>query len=95
MPNKALREKFGGVVEILISGFWVYHNVETFYNYQMYPEILRYMMIPYWVLVMNCLTGVVGIWFGIQLLQLKQSVIKSYLIPIFMFVTVQFVFYWL
>lgn len=87
-------QKIAGIIEILISGYWLMYNVSTFYNYQMHPEILWAFRIPDFILALNGLTGLIGVWFGIKLYTLRQSIIRSYLVPLAFFVTIQVLYDW-
>jgi hypothetical protein len=86
-------QKFAGIFEILISTFWSFHNAETFYDYRAHPEILRAFIIPDWILIFHFLTGLIGIWSGIQIWRATWSIKKGYLIFLGLWAIGQIMYY--
>jgi hypothetical protein len=67
-----------GVIQILISVYWIYEMISLYYRYH-YTDILFTFICADWVLVSNILFSIVNLYFGIKLLNKKILIQRSYL----------------
>ncbi|WP_196886416.1 hypothetical protein [Aureivirga sp. CE67] len=65
-----------GIIEILISAYWIYNNIELYYEYH-YTDILFMFMYPDWVLFSNIIIGLLGIINALFLIRLKTSIKRN------------------
>ena len=67
-----------GLVQILLSVYWIYEMISLYYKYH-YTDILFAFMYTYWILIFNILLSIVNLYFGIKLLNKKTTIKQSYL----------------
>lgn len=77
MNTSKLLRAFIGALEIFISGIWLHHNASLLYSYNFEPHILHAFMIPEWVLTVNMLVGLCGVWLGVQLWRGKMAISRN------------------
>ncbi|TKG89834.1 hypothetical protein EYV94_24760 [Puteibacter caeruleilacunae] len=75
-----------GVMIIILNLAWTEHWIRRFYFYH-YTNILWYFMYPDWVLILNTIIGLIGVYIGIRLTKGQLSVSKALTIDIAMLVT--------
>ncbi|WP_417590568.1 hypothetical protein [Owenweeksia hongkongensis] len=68
-----MRERIAGIAEVAISLLWFYRNWRIMQDYQI-EGILYAFMISHWVLVMECLVGVIGVVLGILVFTKKMRI---------------------
>jgi hypothetical protein len=67
-----------GLVQILLSVYWIYEMISLYYKYH-YTDILFAFMYTDWILIFNILLSIVNLYFGIKLLNKKTTIKRSYL----------------
>lgn len=68
---------FNGVIQIILSLFWIYNYAILLYQYH-FTDILFAFMYPNWTLVLFILMGVLGIIIGLSTLLGKNNIKTSY-----------------
>ena len=74
-----------GLVQILLSVYWIYEMISLYYKYH-YTDILFAFMYTYWILIFNILLSIVNLYFGIKLLNKKTTIKQSYLTMIILII---------
>lgn len=67
------RNKIIGLITICINSLLVFNSLYWYYVYN-FTNILYLVMIPYWVLLVNALLGIVGIFISILLYKGKIGI---------------------
>jgi hypothetical protein len=70
--------KLNGLIQMLISGFWIYRSVKIIYDYQ-FGGILHVFMIPEWILILETITGFLGVTIGIMTFTQRWTIKKGYI----------------
>jgi hypothetical protein len=65
-----------GIIIIIINIYWGFLNVRLFYLYN-FTEIVFAFTTPNWVLILNIISGIIGIIIGINVFRNKWSVKKG------------------
>lgn len=73
--NKTVRISIG-IIQIILSIYWIYHTVELYFLYQN-PHILFAFRLPDWVLITEIILSILNIIFGINLIRNKINIKKS------------------
>ena len=66
-----------GIIQLLLSIFWIGHYGVLFYQYH-YTDILFAFMYPNWTLILFLLMGVLGITIGLSVLLGKKTIKTGY-----------------
>jgi len=66
-----------GIIQIVLSIYWIYHIALLFYYYH-FTDILFAFMYPDWVLFINIILSLINLYYGIKLTMNKVSMKKSY-----------------
>jgi len=83
MKNKI--NKVLGLIQIILSVYWIYEMILLYYKYH-YTDILFAFMYPNWVIFLNIILSIVNIYFGIKLMNRKISNKRSYLTMVILIV---------
>jgi hypothetical protein len=75
---KETKNKIIGIILLIVNLTWTGHWIWLFYGYY-FTGILWLYMIPDWMLILNMIIGLIGIFIGIKLIN-KKIKIKSALI---------------
>ena len=75
----SLKARFAGGFLFLISVFWIYRNASIIYEYKIYPDLLRYIMIPEWILIFEIIIGLVGLAIGALIFNSRWKIKRGYL----------------
>ena len=67
-----------GLIQILLSVYWIYQMVSLYYKYH-YTDILFGFMYANWLLFLNIILSTINLYFGIKLMNGKISNQRSYL----------------
>lgn len=63
--------------------YWLWHNLELAYLYR-YSSVLFVIMLPDWLLTLNIIFSLIGIFFGIKIarkqLEIKKGILMNFLI---------------
>lgn len=70
-----------GFVFLGLNILWTGHWFWLFYAYH-FTSILWFYMYPAWVLILNILIGLIGIYLGYRLIKDKISIINSLIIDV-------------
>ena len=76
---------FNGIIQILLSLFWVWQFGELLYLYH-YTDILFFFMYPNWTLILFILMGLIGFLVGLSVLSKKIKIKNGYFLLIGLFV---------
>ncbi|WP_422356617.1 hypothetical protein [Roseivirga pacifica] len=74
------KPKIAGGIQILISLYWIYRNLEILYDYKIHPEVLRVVLIPESVLFLQTIVGLIGLTLGFLVYHKKLKIRSSYFI---------------
>lgn len=70
-----------GLVIMLINLYWVFHNL--FRLYAQNSKLVLYMFpYPGWVLILNSIIGLIGLWVGIKVVRQKIKIKYGALVSI-------------
>ncbi|SEC78304.1 hypothetical protein SAMN04489761_3567 [Tenacibaculum sp. MAR_2009_124] len=84
--NKLLNStSINGIIQVIVSLFWVLHFGELLYQYH-YTDILFYFMYPNWTLVLFILMGLIGALIGLSVFLKKRKIKNGYFLLIGLFV---------
>ena len=75
-----------GIIQIIVSLFWVWHFGELLYLYH-YTDIAFLFMYPNWTLILFILMGLIGALIGISVFLKKRKIKNGYFLLIGLFVT--------
>jgi len=76
---------FNGVIQMLLSLFWIWHFGALLYRYH-YTAILFFLMYPNWTLIVFILMGLIGFLVGLLVFLNKRKTKHGYLVLIGLFV---------
>ena len=76
--KKKLTLRINGIIQIVISVVFIYFHAELFYGYN-YSGKLYLFMIPNWILILNMLLGIIGIFIGVKTYKGTLTTWKGYL----------------
>ncbi len=74
-----------GIIQILLSLFWVWHYGELLYLYH-YTDILFFFMYPNWTLILFILMGLIGTLIGLSVFLKKRKIKDGYFLLLGLFV---------
>src|SRR5690554_7379955 len=76
--NKLLkiRNRIIGIILIVINMYWFWHNLELAYLYR-YSSVLFVIMLPDWLLTLNIIFSLIGIFFGIKITRKQLEIRKG------------------
>jgi hypothetical protein len=74
-----------GIIQMLLSLFWVWHFGELLYLYH-YTDILFFFMYPNWTLILFILMGLIGALIGLSVFLKKIKIKNGYFLLIGLFV---------
>ena len=63
-----------GILIIIINSAWLVSNLYTLYEYIYYKELLSSFYIPNWVLLLNSMFAISGVFIGLKLIQEKAAI---------------------
>ena len=66
-----------GVIQILLSLFWIFYLIELYNDYQN-PALLYAFRLPNWVLLFELVLSLINIILGLNLVLKKINIKKSY-----------------
>lgn len=69
------------ILNILWTGYWIW----LFYGYH-FTSILWFFMYPDWILILNILIGLIGIYLGYRLVKNRISILMALIIDIPIFI---------
>ena len=75
-----------GLIITLINLYWIWYSLRLLYLYH-YSNILFLIMIPDWLLILNSILGLVGIFIGLSIIRQKIMIKKGILIDLLIFLT--------
>jgi len=61
-----------GVIVTLIYLFWLFYHLQLAYSVYFYPDILRPYWVPNWMVFLNAVVGLLGVYTGVRIF--KQSI---------------------
>jgi hypothetical protein len=78
--NKSLnkKSKINGILQIIMSTFWIYHYGILLYQYH-FTDILFAFMYPNWTLILFIFMGILGIVIGSSVILGKKKIKTGYL----------------
>ena len=76
---------FNGIVQMLLSLFWVWHFGELLYLYH-YTDILFLFMYPDWTLILFVLMGLIGFLIGLSVFLKKIKIKNGYFLLVGLFI---------
>lgn len=85
IDKKKLTPRIHGIIQIMTSIVFFYFHAELFYGYH-FTSILYLFMVPDWILVLNMLLGIIGIFIGVNTYKSKLKIWKGYLWLIVIFI---------
>ena len=79
--KKKLAPRIHGIIQIVISIVFIYFHAELFYGYHFSGNLYLF-MIPNWILVLNILLGIIGIFIGVKTYKGTLKIWQGYLLLI-------------
>ena len=73
-----ITSKINGVIQILLSLYWLWHYGILLYYYN-FSNILFAFMYPTWTLILFILMGLLGVYIGTTVFTMKRKYIRGYL----------------
>ena len=70
--------KAGGLI-IIADLYWIYDHLQLYYEYH-YTSLLHLFQLPDWVLFLNVILGIIGIFIGIAVIRNKMAIKRANLI---------------
>tara|TARA_R100000306_G_C4344953_1_gene127179 strand:- start:188 stop:478 length:291 start_codon:yes stop_codon:yes gene_type:complete len=84
--NKLVNSSYlNGIIQIIVSLFWVWHFGELLYLYH-YTDIAFLFMYPNWTLILFILMGLIGALIGLSVFLKKRKIKNGYFLLIGLFV---------
>ena len=77
--SRKIRNRIIGIILIVINMYWFWHNLELAYLYR-YSSVLFLIMLPDWLLTLNIIFSLIGIFFGIKITRKQLEIRKGILI---------------
>jgi len=77
IDKKKLVPRIHGIIQIVISIVFIYFHAGLFYGYN-FTNILYLVMIPNWILILNMLLGIIGIFIGVKTYKGTLKIWKGY-----------------
>ncbi|WP_296312077.1 hypothetical protein [Winogradskyella sp. UBA3174] len=76
---------FNGIIQMLLSLFWVWNYGELLYLYH-YTDISFLFMYPNWTLILFILMGLIGALIGLSVFLKKRKIKNGYFLLIGLFI---------
>ena len=70
------KQRIAGSIVIILNIYYVYHYAELWYLYE-YTDILWFMMLLTWEIIMNLIVGVAAIFLGLKVFNHSFSIVKG------------------
>lgn len=74
-------QRITGIIIAILNLLWTSHWIWLFYGYH-FTNIFWFFMYPNWVLVLNIVIGLIGVYIGLKLIRNKMSVLTALIIDI-------------
>ena len=81
IDKKKLAPRIHGIIQIVISIVFIYFQAELLYGYHFSGNLYLF-MIPNWILVLNILLGIIGIFIGVKTYKGTLKIWQGYLLLI-------------
>lgn len=88
MTNQLDRQKWNlmiGWIIVAINLYWIWDNLFLMYQYS-YAGVLWMFMYPDWVLILNAVLGLIGIYIGVNLIRQRMKLKYAIIINGFLFI---------
>lgn len=88
MKYQPVRKKWNliiGWIIVAINLYWIWDNLFLMYRYR-YTGVLWMFMYPDWVLVLNAILGLIGIYIGTRLIRQRMKIKYAILINALLFI---------
>jgi len=72
-PDRQKRNLIIGWIIVAINLYWIWDNLFLMYQYR-YSGVLWMFMYPDWVLILNAVLGLIGIYIGINLIRQRMKI---------------------
>ena len=89
VKNKVIKIKWNlivGLIILIVNFYWIWDNIYLLYLYE-YSDFLFFMMYPYWLLILNAIFGLIGVFIGIKVLRKSLKIKLGILIDLFALLT--------
>ena len=86
---KINRNLIVGLIILIVNFYWIWDNIYLLYLYE-YSDFLFFMMYPYWLLILNSIFGLIGVFIGIKVLRKSIKIKPGILIDLFVLLTGSF-----
>jgi len=84
-PDRQKRNLIIGWIIVAINLYWIWDNLFLMYQYR-YSGVLWMFMYPDWVLVLNAVLGLIGVYIGINLIRQRMKIKYAILINGLLFI---------
>lgn len=71
-----------GLIIIAINSYWIWHNLRLKYLYS-FLSLSFFIMVPDWLLFINVILGIIGIYIGFETSRKNLSIKKGVLLNLF------------
>lgn len=84
-PDRQKKNLIIGWIIVAINLYWIWDNLFLMYQYR-YSGVLWMFMYPDWVLILNAVLGLLGIYIGINLIRQRMKIKYAILINGLLFI---------
>lgn len=70
------KHKVVGFIVIALSTYYIYHFSRLWYLYE-FTDILFFMMLPTWEIVLNIIIGIIGVFLGVKIYRQSISIMRG------------------